>query len=97
MREERILYSDKKYSQAQHLALLVSCWEQITKAIYFTSSLYTCIHYATKVANNPPHRSNHLIPPHQSQVAERSKRLTDRRVLRPRTFLYSKSLFSVLT
>ena len=56
-----------------------------------------CIHYATKVANTPSHRLNHLIPPQQSQVAKHSKRLTDRRVLRPRTSLYSKSLFSVLT
>ena len=56
-----------------------------------------CIHYATKVADTPSHRLNHLIPPQQSQVAKQSKRLTDRCVLRPRTSLYSKSLFSVLT
>ena len=51
-----------------------------------------CIHYATKVANAPSHRLDHLIPPQQLLVAKNSKRLTDRRVL-----LYSESLFSVLT
>ena len=53
-------------------------------------------YYATKVADTPSHRLNHLIAPQQSQVAKH-KRLTDRHVLRPRTSLYSKSLFSVLT